>query len=228
MLVSVIIPVCNGQQYLAEAIESALGQTYQPIEIIVVDDGSTDKSAEIAKSYDQVHYMFQPNQGVSVARNTGLSVAQGEFIAFLDADDQWAADKLSLQVNYLLSHPQVGCSITYQKIVLEPGATVPPLFKKELLDKDHPGYVPSTLMVRKTVFDQIGGFDPTYVNAGEDIEWFSRVKDAGIDMAILPETLLFRRMHNDNISLQRRPDFSQLLKTIKKSIDRQTEKNQTG
>jgi len=85
LLVSVIIPVYNGEQYLAEAIESALCQSYRPIELIVIDDGSTDRSAIIAKSYEQVIYIYQTNQGVSVARNTGLGVAQGEFIAFLDA-----------------------------------------------------------------------------------------------------------------------------------------------
>ena len=226
LLVSVVIPVYNGSQYLAEAIESVLSQTYQPTELIIVDDGSTDNSAIIAQSYKQVHYIYQPNQGVSVARNTGLLAAQGGFIAFLDADDQWPAEKLNLQVEYLLNHPQVGFTITYQKITLEPGAAVPPLFKKDLLYKEHPAYVPSALMAQKTIFEQIGGFDPTYINAGEDIEWFSRAKDAGIPMAILPQTLLYRRMHNANISLQRRPDFSQLLKTLKKSIDRQSSKIQ--
>jgi glycosyltransferase involved in cell wall biosynthesis len=224
-LVSVIIPVYNGGQYLADAIGSVLSQTCRPVEIIVVDDGSTDNSAEIAQSYARVHYFYQPNQGVSVARNTGIAAAEGDFIAFLDADDQWPADKLTRQVDFLLENPEVGYVVTHQRILLEQDAPIPSRFKIELLHKDHPGFVPSTLMVRRAVLEQVGGFDPTYLNAGEDIEWFSRAKDAGMLMAVLPETLLFRRMHKTNISLQSRPDFSRLLKTLKKSIDRQAAKN---
>lgn len=86
-LVSVIIPVYNGEHYLSFAIRSVLQQDYYPFEIIVVDDGSTDKSGNIARSFKEVHYIYQPNHGVAVARNVGVTAAQGEFIAFLDQDD---------------------------------------------------------------------------------------------------------------------------------------------
>lgn len=221
-LVSVIIPVYNGERYLAEAIDSSLAQTYQPMEIIVVDDGSTDKSANIAKSFKDVRYYQQTNQGVSVARNVGLASVRGGFIAFLDADDIWTPNKLDTQINYLLKHPHVGYTITNQKIIMEHGTSVPTFFNKELLQKDHPGFVPSSLVARKVVFEQIGGFDATYVNEGEDIEWFARAKDAGIPMVIHKETLLHRRMHKSNISLHRRMNYPQLLRTLKKTIDRQT------
>ena len=107
--VSVVIPVYNGDRYLAEAITSVLDQTYKNFELIVVDDGSTDGSAEIAKSYKQaVLYTFQPNGGLSKARNTGLALARGKYIAFLDHDDLWLPHKLARQVTYLDSHPDVG------------------------------------------------------------------------------------------------------------------------
>ncbi len=219
-LVSIIIPVYNGEKYLAEAIDSVLAQTYRPIEIIVVDDGSTDRSANIAKSFKEVMYHHQSNLGVSVARNVVLASARGEFIAFLDADDRWATDKLVKQVNYLLKHGHIDYTIAYQRILVEAGTTVPPFFKKDLLLNDHPAFVPSSLVVRKIVLEQIGGFDERYYNFYEDIEWFARARDAGIPMVILKETLLHRRMHGSNISMRKRHDFTQLLRILKKTIDR--------
>ena len=98
--VSVIIPVYNGDRYLAEAIDSVLGQTYQDLEIIVVDDGSTDDSFQIAQQYGQaVQYFYQQNQGVAVARNQGIKFSQGEYIAFLDQDDVFLPNKLRKQVS---------------------------------------------------------------------------------------------------------------------------------
>jgi glycosyltransferase involved in cell wall biosynthesis len=220
-LVSIIIPVYNGEKYLAEAIESVLVQTYRPVEIIVIDDGSTDESANIAKSFKDVRYSHQTNQGVSVARNVGLENARGEFIAFLDADDIWMFNKLYTQINYLLKNPHVCYTITNQRIIIEPGTSVPAFFNKELLQKDHAAFVPSSLVTRKVVFEQIGGFDTTYVNSGEDIEWFIRAKDAGMLMVVHEETLLHRRMHKSNISMHRRKNYPRLLRTLKKTIDRQ-------
>src|SRR4026207_773633 len=122
-LVSVIVPVYNGRRYLRAALESVFAQTYRPIEVIVVDDGSVDDSGTIAQSFPEVRYMHQTNQGVAAARNNGIDAAQGEFFALLDQDDLWATDKLKVQVDYFLNHPDVGYTLTQQKFFLEPGAT---------------------------------------------------------------------------------------------------------
>ena len=107
-LVSVIIPVYNREKYLAEAIESVLAQTYRPIEVIVVDDGSTDGSADIAKRFGSpVRYYFQPNSGAGAARNRGIAVARGSFLAFLDSDDLWVEDKLTHQMAAFERHSDV-------------------------------------------------------------------------------------------------------------------------
>src|ERR1700758_706720 len=97
-LISVIIPVYNAEKYLAEAIESVLAQTYRPIEVIVVDDGSTDSSADIAKRFASVRYCFQSHSGLGATRNRGIDLSQGKFLAFLDADDLWVEDKLTHQM----------------------------------------------------------------------------------------------------------------------------------
>src|SRR5437867_2556724 len=107
--VSVVIPVYNGERYLADAIQSVLDQTYENFEVIVVDDGSTDESAAVAKRFGEaIRYVHQANGGVSKARNTGIAEARGVYLAFLDQDDLWLPDKLSVQVAYLDSHPEVG------------------------------------------------------------------------------------------------------------------------
>ena len=117
--VSVVLPIYNGQRYIAEAIESVLAQTYTEYEIIAVNDGSRDQSADIVRRYvatGRVKYLEQANQGVASARNTGISNSSAEFIAFLDQDDRWEPDKLALQVAYMdarpelaLVHARVGC-----------------------------------------------------------------------------------------------------------------------
>jgi len=119
-LVSVIIPVYNGGRYLRAALESVFAQTYRPFEVIVVDDGSADDSGVIAQSFPEVRYIYQTNQGVAAARNNGLEAARGEYFAFLDQDDLWAPEKLKLQVEYLLSHPEVGYTLTQQQFFLDP------------------------------------------------------------------------------------------------------------
>ena len=102
-LVSTIIPVFNGERLLPEALDSVFRQDYRPIEVIVVDDGSTDGTSLVARSCPEVRYLYQSNQGLGAARNAGIAAACGEFIAFLDADDIWLPRKLSSQMNFLCS-----------------------------------------------------------------------------------------------------------------------------
>jgi len=216
-LVSAIISVYNGEHYLAKAIESAFAQTYRPIEVIVVDDGSTDKSADIARSYKGIQYIYQSNQGVAVARNAGLNAAQGEFIAFLDADDIWVPNKLRIQVEYLFEHPAVGYTVGRIQNFNYPGNDSSSQVKESSLEKEQAGLI--TMVARKTVFEQVGGFDPSY-RIGSDFEWVVRAKDAGISMVILPEILLHRRIHDSNLSHQTQARYASLLRMFKESIDR--------
>lgn len=225
-LVSVIVPVHNGERYLASALQSILNQDYQPLEVIVVDDGSVDRSAEIARSYE-IRYVYQSNQGAAMARNVGVTVAQGEFYAFLDQDDIWAPNKLHLQIDYLLSHPRVGYVLANQQLFLEPGTSAPPWLKDGLLSRDHPGWLLGALVVRKEVFNQVGNFDPSY-SIGDDADWFVRAKDAGIPMALLPATLHHKRIHGSNLSSMTRLSRVELLRILKTSVDRQRQQDSTN
>lgn len=219
-LVSVIIPVYNGERYLATTLQSVLAQDYRPFEVLVIDDGSEDRSAEIVRGFPEVRYFHQRNQGAAVARNAGLENARGELVAFLDADDTWMPAKLSLQVRHLLDHPELGFVLTRQRIVLDPGVERPSWLKPELLADDSIGYVPSTLLARRSVFTRIGGFDPRLVPA-EDAEWFFRAKDAGIPMAVVPEVLLHKRVHGANLSHGTAINQPRLLQALRASIERQ-------
>ena len=219
-LVSVIIPVYNGARFLRAALESVFAQTYRPLEVIVVDDGSVDDSGAIAQSFPEVHYIRQENQGVAAARNNAIEVARGEFLAFLDQDDLWRPEKLKAQVGYLLDNPDLGYTLTHQQFFLEPGATLPPWFRKELLATVHTGWVLGTLVVRRSVFDQVGGFATGY-SAANDSDWFFRAKAAGIRTAVVPELLLLKRVHEANDSGRAKEILSELLKVVKTSLDRQ-------
>jgi len=223
ILVSVIIPVYNYGRYLGEAIGSVLSQTYRPLEIIVVDDGSDDDSAAVARSFPQVRYIRRANGGVAAARNTGLAAAQGGVIAFLDADDIWSPRKLEKQVGYLRRHPATGFTITKIENRIEPGVFYPSHVMRHILHDDQIGL--ATIVARREVFEQVGGFD-TRFKVTEDFEWFTRAKDAGISMMILPEKLLIRRVHAKNISLtQFAASASARLKILRESIDRQQKKS---
>jgi glycosyltransferase involved in cell wall biosynthesis len=218
-LVSVIIPVYNGARFLRAALESVFAQTHRPIEVIVVDDGSADDSGGIAQSFPDVRYMRQENQGVAAARNNGIEAARGEFFAFLDQDDLWTSEKLRLQIEHLLNHPEVGYTLSHQQFFLEPGTTLPAWFRKELLTSVHTGWVLGTLVVRRTAFEQIGNFATGY-SAANDSDWFFRAKAAEIPMAVVPELLLLKRIHESNDSGRAKEILSELLKVVKSSLDR--------
>ena len=108
MLVSVIIPVFNGEKYIKQALETVYSQSYKNFEVVCVNDGSTDNTEAIVKYFDKkIIYYFQNNKGQSAARNTAIKLSHGDLIALLDADDIWFPEKLKLQVNYFLDHPEV-------------------------------------------------------------------------------------------------------------------------
>jgi uncharacterized protein (DUF1919 family) len=224
-LVSVVIPIYNREHYLAAALDSVLAQTYQPIEVIAIDDGSSDRSAEIARAYPKVRYFYQSNQGVSVARNTGIAAARGEFIAFLDADDLWKPDKLSIQIAYMLEYPHLSFTGTKALNFLEPDSQFPPWFDPDRDLGDPKTMIPSTLVARRHAFERIGNFSPAY-RATEDIEWLWRAKDANLSSLTIPVELTLRRFHGTNLSWEMAvTEKARLFKIVRESIDRKSLKD---
>ncbi len=217
-LVSVIIPVHNTEKYIREAIESVLAQDYRPLEIIVIDDGSSDSSASIAESFPQVICIRQPNQGAGAARNTGLALCHGDFIAFLDADDLWVPHKTSWQVNYLLSHPEVDCLMGRSRNFLEPGVERPHWLPEQLLAPSRLTLaMPASLFPPRT-FHRIGNFNPSYRQC-EDLDWFIRLHESGAVIHTPDEVFLLRRIHTTNISYGNTTAIRNRLRIIKNLID---------
>jgi glycosyltransferase involved in cell wall biosynthesis len=227
-LVSVIIPVYNGEAFLARALKSAFDQDYRPLEVIVVDDGSSDATARIAQDWREARYFYQPNQGHGMAKNAGIEKSRGEFLSFLDVDDWWASNKLKMQVDCLDSNPHVGYVISHMKIILESGIKASPCLRPELLQKDSPAFLPSALLVRRAIMSKVGMFNPAF-KCGNDSDWFFRTQDMGIPRIILPDVLLYRSIHGKNDSNQTATLRDDMLRLVRASIQRKRRtKNQVS
>lgn len=181
--VSAVIPARNAAQFIAEAIASVLGQTFAPMECIVVDDGSTDESARIARSFGtRVRVISTPHRGVSCARNTGAAEASGDYIAFLDADDMWIPHKIEYQVAVATRRPDVGLVYTGIDVVdatggflraLEAPAPNRALWNTLMLE-GVPVSVALTGLIRRDIFLSVGGFDPK-LSTSADCEFVTRL-----------------------------------------------------
>jgi len=221
-VISCIVPVYNGERYLAEAIDSILGQSYRPLEVIVVDDGSTDGSGEVVARYgDRVRCVRQENAGVAAAFNQGLRLATGELIAFLAADDLWLPDKLALQAELFAGDETLDACVT-----LIQNFWVPELAEEQArlaetpIARPMPGYTTVTLLARRRAFDLAGEFDAS-LQHGHDLAWFLRAAERGAVITLLPRVLVRRRLHATNrsrgLASQSRSAF---LQVIKASLDR--------
>ena len=194
--ISVIIPAYNREAYLGEAIDSVLRQTHPVDEILVVDDGSTDRTAEIARGFARVTCLSQSNQGAGVARNTGLGAARGDLIAFLDSDDLWLPRKIELQLEVLRTQPGVDLVFCHIQSFRSPELAEDsvPRFDEEA----KPGISNCCLLARRAAFDRAGLFD-TALKGGEFIDWCGRAQEAGVRHHMLPELLVRRRVHRSNM-----------------------------
>ncbi len=192
-LVSVIVPVYNGEAYLAEALESVFAQDYAPLEVIVADDGSTDASLEIARSFSGVACLELAHEGVSAARNAAVRASTGDWLAFLDADDTWLPGKMTAQVRA----GGAPCGLVLCHSVFQFEGAVPGWFLGPLEGSAVPSFAPSAWLIRRKTFDAVGPFDEAR-SVGEDTEWLSRAWDQGVQYLMLDEPLLRRRIHASN------------------------------
>ena len=206
LLVSVIIPVYNSSKYIQKAIDSVLAQTYSNYEIIVVDDGSTDNTkAKLEQYKDKIRYVYQENQGSAAARNTGIKLAQGELIAFLDADDLWSmSQKLEKQVACFVSDPDLGGVNTGWRIIDESGKhikTVQPWHKAPKLDLEtwlkKKCVRTSAMIFRREWLEKVGGFDPE-IRQSHDVDLILRLSLAGCKTIWLKEETVCYRQHGEN------------------------------
>lgn len=199
-LVSVIIPAYNAESYLAITLESVLNQTFSNFEILIIDDGSTDKTTHIALKYslldDRIRLIKQDNHGVATSRNVGIKYAKGEYLAFLDADDIWLPHKLETHIEHFHNTPNLGLSFGKVEFITVDGHSTKQ-YSNSRLQNIHPEdlyyenlvITPSNAVIPKQVFAEIGGFDPE-INGMEDAELFLRItcshwKVEGIDQILI-------------------------------------------
>lgn len=219
-LVSVIVPVYCGERFLAAALESVLNQTYPRVELIVVDDGSEDTSEEIARAHDGARVLREPHRGVSAARNAGIATAQGELLAFLDADDLWMPQKLEQQVALICARPEVAIVHTHVMTFLTPGAPFPRWVPADWLTVPQARYCPSNWLVRREAFAQVGLFDESFA-MGEEYQWLMRARSAGLVSAMLAEALVRWRLHEANTSNDQPAIRRGMMRVLRENLTRQ-------
>ena len=211
-LISVMMPTYNNAKYIKQAIESIYAQNYDNIEIIVVDDGSTDNTKEIVKQYKDIKYFYIEHKGIPFARNVALENTEGEYIAFLDSDDYWLPNKLNTQMQYFKDHPD--CEIVFTKYenffenedVKKKNRAI---FEKISEDK-FTHYLPSSL-VKKKLFEKYGNFDEIF-QTGEDTEFVTRIKENKVNIEhFINDVFYRRRLHGKNITLIKNPKYSKFL-----------------
>jgi glycosyltransferase involved in cell wall biosynthesis len=228
--VTVITPAHNSERFLGEAIESTFDQGYPELEMVVVDDGSTDRTAEIAFGRDGVRVIGQRNEGPGPARNAGIAASSGEVIALLDSDDVMLPGRLQTQVGHLVDHPEVAAVIGRQRLMVEPGVRPPAWIVAQSAkpgeasgfsdDLSFSGvHVTSTLVTWRRVYDAVGPYDPAFREA-EDVDWLMRVMDAGMRVSTIDEELIGRRMHGANMVTDLEAVRRGLFKAMKARIDR--------
>ena len=213
-LVSIVVPAHNAERFLREALESVFALDYEPFEVIVVDDGSTDGTVAVANTFPSLRVIEQENKGPAAARNAGLAVAGGEFVAIHDADDFVPPSKLTTQVTHLLEHPQVGCVLGRQHWIDPPASlTRDPIYGE--LD----GIPLPSAVFRTSVLRELGGYDESY-RTHENMDLLFRMRELGYEVAVVPEIVLFRRYHGDNLSFAPMPEKDPRLRSLKAKLDR--------
>lgn len=216
-LVTVVVAAHNGERFLRETLESLFAQDFDSYEAVFVDDGSEDRTAEIAQSFP-VRYVYQENQGLPAARNAGLAIARGTLIAFLDDDDLLPPTKLSVQARYLIENPAIGCVLGRQEWILEEGVAAPDLQPDPIYGV--PGGIQLvSAMIRREVLDELGGFDPTYRYA-EDRDLFFRLREHDVEIGVLPDLVLYKRLHGSNMTLNR-PTSHPMLRSLREKLERE-------
>jgi len=209
--ISVVIPAYNAAHYLSDTIHSVLAQSYTDWELLIINDGSTDTTESVVNRYCQqdgrIQLVTKENGGVSSSRNLGATLAKGELIAFLDADDKWLPNKLAVHAEYMHSHPEVGVSFARVELMNSDGSSMNKLTSNQLTQLQpqeflysNPTVTTSNVVIRRDLFHKMQGFDQT-INHSEDMELLFRIASCS-DFKIegINQTLVQYRIHNTGLS----------------------------
>lgn len=203
--VGVVVPVRDGERHLAAALASIAAQEGVTTEVVVVDDGSTDASGRIAADAGARVLALSGGSGAGAARNAGVAALDTEWLAFLDADDEWTPDRLRVGLAAFAADPALDVCFAHAETF---GAGEPEVV---------PGLLPGTLLVRRTTWDRVGPL--AEVRAGELMDWLLRARDLGLRETMLPDVVLRRRLHDAN-STRDRERLSDYTHVLKAALDR--------
>jgi|ERR1043166_1968455 glycosyltransferase involved in cell wall biosynthesis len=207
-LISVIIPAHDAERFIAEAIDSVVAQDYRPIELIVVDDGSTDNTRRTVRQFPEATLLEQDRAGAGAARNAGVRASRGKFLAFLDADDLWEPGKLASQMEMFVADPKLEAAF---------GQSIE--FGEEREQSEaKPAPIPGTMLIRREAFERIG-FYTAEPAAAEGIDWFLRAQEKSLRFQISPKIFYRRRIHSHNRT-RTEADDARYLRAIKAALDR--------
>jgi len=219
-LVSVIIPAHNSERHIVAALDSILAQQHRPLEILVIDDGSTDGTARIVRGYaPEVRLIQQPQRGHPAARNTGVRAAAGEFLAFLDHDDVWSPDKLDLQMASFRRDPAVDVVFGHIQNFLSPEMTPADRARIAVPMRPLPGLLQGAMLARRASFHRVGLF-PEQRGLGDFVDWYGRAMILGLNVKMLSQTVLHRRIHANNYHRTHRHQRREYLHAVKDLLDR--------
>ncbi|MGZ3274260.1 MAG: glycosyltransferase family A protein [Caulobacteraceae bacterium] len=218
--VSVIVPLYNDESYLDDALHSILGQTRPPEQVIVIDDGSTDASVDVARKHlPRITLLSQANQGAAAARNLGIAAATGDVIAFLDADDLWTASSLQRRLDILDGDPEVDAVYGLVEQFISPEVDAATRERLHLPEGQTAARFAGAILVRRRVFDRIGVFDPA-LKVGEMIDWTARLQDSGAKVVAVEDLVMRRRIHGANTMLNKPPGHGDYLRALRASVAR--------
>ena len=210
--VTIVLPAYNASEYLTETINSVFSQTYKDFELLVIDDGSTDNTRDIVNDFCQrdsrIRLISQENQGVSVARNNGIKMAKGKYIAFLDSDDLWVPNKLARHVEHLQANPKLGLSFARVEFLSFDGKSTGNYSNPRMINisakdlyEENAAVTPSNAVISRTALEQVGGFDGELSGAA-DAELFLRLKCHGWEVEGINEVLVLYRTSLGGMSSQ--------------------------
>ncbi len=218
--VSVIIPTCNREHLLPASIQSVLDQDLANIEVIVVDDGSSDRTADVALSFgDSIKYVYQANAGSGVALNTGVSHSSAPLLSFLDDDNLWFPKTLNRQVAILDAQPEVEAVHGYVRQFYDDDVDEKFRRRHPIMFAYGPAKTYNTTLIRKQAFDRVGPF-LTDIRNGVDVDWQLRAMEADLRSVLLPEVVLRRRVHSSNCSITDKDGNRERIFALKRSLDR--------
>lgn len=228
--ISCVIPAYNAQAYLGAAIRSVLDQTLPPDEVVVVDDASTDDTRAIAESFgDPVRCVNATGKGPSAARNFGVTASGGQMISFLDADDLWHREKQARQLACFDAKPALMICLTHVELMWDATLNVEQRhFADHPRGQAVPGFATISMLARREAFDRMGLLD-TSLSLADAADWLVRAREAGLPMQVLPDVLVYHRMHQSNLTrVKRQQSADEFLGMVKASLDRRRKTREAG